>query len=148
VRRTPNLQKPSGDFHSNPLVNSVLSQLQGSNSVIPKSFACAWIMWNQCSLDVSHSVIPSECNPNLADPAGLWVIIPFPIWNSLLDSHRTVDADSFSEQLAQSMKRLSATMIPNSRVLPLLCAPNGRSLIDTRDTCAVCESPLGSNKES
>ena len=49
------------------------------------------IMWKQCSLDVSHSVIPSECNPNLADPTGLWVMIPFPIWNSLLDSDRTVD---------------------------------------------------------
>jgi len=46
------------------------------------------------------------------------------------------------------MKRLSATMIPTSRILPLLCAPNGRSLIDTGDTCAVCESQLGSNKES
>jgi hypothetical protein len=36
------------------------------------------------------------------------------------------------------MKRLSATMIPTSPILPLLCAPNGWSLIDTRDTCAVC----------
>jgi len=42
-----------------------------------KSFTCAWIIWNQCSLDVPHNVIPSECNPALADPPGLWVIIPF-----------------------------------------------------------------------
>jgi hypothetical protein len=35
------------------------------------------------------------------------------------------------------MKGLSATMIPTSRILPLLCAPNGWSLIDMRDTCAV-----------
>jgi hypothetical protein len=47
------------------------------------------------------------------------------------DSRR---ADPFSEQLAQSMKRLSATLIPPSRILPLLCAPNGRSLIDMGDT--------------
>ena len=52
---------------------------------------CAWIMWKQCSLDVPHNVIPSECNPYLADPPGLWVMIPFPILNSLLDSDRTVD---------------------------------------------------------
>ena len=45
----------------------------------------------------------------------------------------------------QSMKRLSATMIPTSPIFPLLCAPNGWSFIDTRDTCAVCESHLGSN---
>jgi hypothetical protein len=36
-------------------------------------------------------VTPNECNPNLADPPGLWVIILFPICNSLLDSHRTVE---------------------------------------------------------
>jgi hypothetical protein len=61
------------------------------------------------------------------------------------DSRR---ADPFSEQLGQSMKRLSATMIPTSRILPLLRARNGWSLIDTRDTFAVRESHLGSNKES
>src|SRR5580693_9348164 len=74
---------------------------------------------------------------------------PIPIWNSFIgqpsDSQR---ADPFSEQLAQSMKRLSATMIRTSRILPLLCAPNGWLLIDTRDTCAVCESHLGGKKES
>src|ERR1700690_3896267 len=33
------------------------------------------------------NVIPSECNPNLADPPGLWVIIPFrsgtPYWTAI-----------------------------------------------------------------
>lgn len=86
-----NLQNLRGDFHSNPLVYSVLSHPQGSNNVIRKSFTCAWIMWKQCSLDVPHNVLPSECNPNLADKPGLWVIHPIPIWNSLLDSNRTVD---------------------------------------------------------
>ena len=46
------------------------------------------------------------------------------------------------------MKHLSATMIPTNPILPFLCAPNGWSLIDTRDTCAVCESHLGRNRES
>jgi hypothetical protein len=39
-------------------------------------------------------------------------------------------------------------MIPTGPILPLLCAPNRWSLIDTRDTCAVSESHLGSNNES
>ena len=47
-------------------------------------------MWKQCSLDVPHKVIPSECNPNLADPPGLWVIIPFrfgtPYWTAIGES--------------------------------------------------------------
>jgi hypothetical protein len=129
------------------LVYSVLSQPQGSNNVIPKSFTCAWIMWKQCSLDVPHNVIPSECNPNLADPPDLWVIIPFrfgtPYWTAVGQS----TCRSVSKQLAQSMKRLSAPMVPTSPI-PLLRAPNGWSVIDTRDTCAVCENHLGSNKES
>jgi hypothetical protein len=45
----PNLQKLRGDFHSNPLVYLVLSQSQGSNNVIPKSFTCVWTMWKQCA---------------------------------------------------------------------------------------------------
>ena len=73
-----NLQKLRGDFHSDALVYSVLSH---------KSFTCAWIMWKQCSLDLPHNGIPSECNPNLADPPGLWVIIPFrfgiPYWTAI-----------------------------------------------------------------
>jgi hypothetical protein len=95
-----------------------------------------------------RNVIPSECNPNLADPPGLWVIIPFRLELLIGQPSDNRRADLFSEQLAQSMKRLSATMISTSRVLPLRCAPNGRSLIDTRDTCAVCKSHSGSNKES
>jgi hypothetical protein len=50
--RTYNWQKPSGNFHSNPLVYSVLAKSQGGNNVIPKSFTCTWIIWKQCSLDV------------------------------------------------------------------------------------------------
>ena len=45
------------------------------------------------------------------------------------------------------MKHVSATMIPTSRILPLLCAPSGWSLIDMLRTCVSCESHLGSNKE-
>jgi hypothetical protein len=79
--------KAPGRFSFQPLVYSALSPLQGSNNVIPKSFTCAWIMWKQCSLDVPHNVIPSERNPNLADPPDLWVIIPFrfgtPYWTAI-----------------------------------------------------------------
>jgi len=46
------------------------------------------------------------------------------------------------------MKRLSGMIIPTSRILPLLCAPNGWVVIDTRDTRAVCESYAESNKKS
>src|SRR5580693_1853783 len=52
----------------------------------------------------------------------------------LSDSRR---ADLFSKQLAQLMKRLSVTLIPTSRILSLLCASSGWSLIDMRGTCAV-----------
>ena len=83
--------KSSAAFSFQPPVYSVLSQPQGSNDVIPRSFTCAWIMWKQCSLDVPHNVIPSECNPNLVDPTRPLGYHPIPIWNSLLDSHRTVD---------------------------------------------------------
>ena len=100
MRRTRNLQKFRGDFHSDLLVYLALSQPQGSNNVIPKSFTSVWIMWKQSSLDVPHNVIPSECNPNLADPPGLWAIIPFrfgtPYWTAIGQS----TADPFSEQLA------------------------------------------------
>src|ERR1700677_4026567 len=34
--------------------------------------------------DVPHKVIPSECSPALADPSGLWVIIPFRFETSYL----------------------------------------------------------------
>src|ERR1700729_3363937 len=61
------------------------------------------------------------------------------------DSRR---ADSFSEQLAQSMKCLSAMMIPTSLILPC-CVRQMVGYRSTRaDTRAVCESHLGSNKKS
>jgi hypothetical protein len=148
LRRTPNLQKLRCDFHSNPLVYSALSQWQGSNNVIPKSFACAWIMWKQCPLDVPHNVISSECNPNLANPPGLWVITPF----RFRTSYWTVIGQSTCRSVFGATCPInepsSATMIPTKRIHPLLCAANSWSLIDTRDTCAVCESHLGSKKKS
>jgi hypothetical protein len=144
----PNLQKLRGDFHSNPLVYLVLSQSQGSNNVIPKSFTCAWITWKQCSVDVPHNVMPSKCNPDLAHPPGLWVIIPFrfgtPYWTAI--------GQSTCRFVFGATCPINETSVgnddPNRPYTPLLCAPNGWSLIDTRDARAVCESNLGSNKES
>src|SRR5580698_1880676 len=101
----------------------------------------AWIVWNQCSLDVSHSVISSECNPTSSrtqSAFGLSSHFRFgtPYWTVIGQS----TCRSVFGATCQSMKRLSATMIPTSRIHSLLCAPNGWLLIDTHDTCAVCES--------
>ena len=90
---------------------------------------------------IKTNVIPSEMQSQPRGPTRAFGLSSHSDLELLIgqpwDSRR---AYPFSEQLAQSMKRLSATMIPTERVLPLLCAPNGWSLIDTRDTCAVCES--------
>jgi hypothetical protein len=67
---------------------------------------------------------------------------PIPTWNTLLDSDRTVEVlIRFRSKLP-----INETSVGKddriSRILPLLRAPNRWSLIDTRDTCAVCESHL------
>jgi hypothetical protein len=84
--RTPNLQKLRDDFSSNTpgVFGSVTAARQNplhARGLCGNSAHSTYRTMN---------VIPSECNPNLADPPGLWVIIPFR-FGSLLDSHRTVD---------------------------------------------------------
>jgi hypothetical protein len=78
-------------FSSPPLVYSVLLQPQGSNNAIPKWFTCAWIIWKQCSLDVPHNVDTQCMQSQTRGPTRPFGYHLIPIWNSLLDSHRTVD---------------------------------------------------------
>jgi hypothetical protein len=108
----------------------------------------AWIMWKQCSVDVSHNVILTKCNPDLADPPGLWVIIPFRFGTL----YWTAIGQSTCRFVFGATCPINETSVgnadPNQPLTPLLCAANGWSLIDTRDTRAVCESHAGSNMES
>ena len=62
------------------------------------------------------------CNPNLADPPGLWVIIRFrfetPYWTAIGQSKFRSGLGS----TRQLLKRLSTTMISTSRLFALLSA--------------------------
>jgi hypothetical protein len=80
--------------------------------------------------------------------AGLWVAIPFrfgtPYWTAIGQSR----CRSVFGATCPINEVSVGNDDPNQPHTPLLCAPNGWLSIDTPDTRAVCESHLGSNKES
>src|SRR5277367_262101 len=105
-------------------------------------------MWKQCSLEVPHDVDTQCMRSQPRGPTRPLGCHPIPIWNSLLDSHRTVDVQVRFRRTCPINETSVGNDDPNQSHTSLAVCAKWWSLIDAHDTCAVCESHRGSKKES